>query len=675
MFPFLQRAINNPLRIAGVLWPLALLAPFVPGLPRPTNGGMMWRQETVVGVLLCLTLGLLWRRTLRGVASRVASASKLEPFMAAALAAFVLWSAASVYWAKDSFAALHYALSWGAYLLFFLTIRQAAESARLLRASFRVLGAVMLVINLSCIIGHLSAPDSFLRQNGLGEPVAVGIPLFAALALGLRQRRTAILCGATAVTGWLSVLQISERAPFIGTCVGLSLLALSMFATTRFRPRNLKRAAVLCIVFVAVFALQTFVPSPFSYSIHENVLTRLTQTTTTELNTQARMLYWGAAIEMWRARPLTGVGANGYNAAFPEAREAFAAAYPQSPLVGINEKFLSTAAHNEYLQILSELGTVGLLLFIIFCVMLLCAAWHALRRARGPLVPGAVAGLAVFALSSGASSVSFRWMGSGLLFFFAAALVVRFASSKTEGAEESQARVVPVVHMSGLPARMATTAAGFAFALLITGAMCMQATNVLFLALAQGSADASQAERFYASALGWNPLDAATHYNYGISLYFQKREREAVPHLRFALARGFNTSTCYAYLAGAEANSGDLAASERTMAEAARVYPRSIFVRVRHSASLARIGRNDEAEMEMAAAVLLDSRAARGWRELIFNDIDAALETARHDAGVAKPGELYPDEGVLAVLEENEKRFPAAVGSGWRERMRRARLQ
>ena len=65
------------------------------------------------------------------------------------------------------------------------------------------------------------------------------------------------------------------------------------------------------------------------------------------------------------------------------------------------------------------------------------------------------------------------------------------------------------------------------------------------------------------------------------------------------------------------------------------------------------------------------SRAARGWQRLIEDDVDAAIAAAKLDpATVAMPGELQPEDAVFAVLEENERRFPGAVSTGWRARMR-----
>ncbi|MDQ3917158.1 MAG: hypothetical protein M3348_01535, partial [Acidobacteriota bacterium] len=64
MFTSVRAFAREPLRLVGVLWPLALVFPFVPGLPRPTNGGLTWRQEGLVALLLCAAFAFLWRRAL-----------------------------------------------------------------------------------------------------------------------------------------------------------------------------------------------------------------------------------------------------------------------------------------------------------------------------------------------------------------------------------------------------------------------------------------------------------------------------------------------------------------------------------------------------------------------------------------------------------------------------------
>lgn len=698
MFRLARTFAREPQRIAGVLWPLALLAPFMPGLPRPTNGSLTWRQEALVALFLSLSFALLYFRAPSSGLQCDARALELDSTdsrdrrlwlaLLLPLASFVAWSAASTLWASNLLAALHYALTWTLYLLFFLTFRRAAHSPRILRDCLTLLAIVVLVISAANIIGYYGSPNSLIRQNGLGEPIAVSIPLFVALALKLRRARAALLCGATATLGWLSMIEIAERAPFFGVMFGLALVAAFMLARKAFRPHSPRRVIALTAAFAACLLLQN-VPSPFAQSRHSTIYERLKQTSSSEINTRARLLYWGAALEMFRARPLTGIGAGGYNGAFPGARASFVAARPDSPLISINEQFLSAGAHNEYLQILSELGATGLALFLAFSAALAWAAWRALCQSRSALALGAFASLAAFAVSSGASSVSFRWTGSGLIFFFAAALVSNLARhahlQEAAGATQAQHDVGPLsrAQMSAAkasdlkPMRPLRSRAQSAYALrlfaslVVLAAMCLQATSTILLASAQASADAPSAERLYGAALSINPLDASTHFNYGFSLYLQKRERDAISHLRFALARGFHTSACYAYLAGAESSAGDLEAAERTLAAGARVYPHSVFLRVRHAAALRSIGRERDAELEMNAALLINSRAARGWQQLIDNDIDAAIAAAKHDLhDIAMPGELQPEDAVFAVLTENEKRFPEAVDSGWRALMR-----
>jgi predicted Zn-dependent protease len=152
-------------------------------------------------------------------------------------------------------------------------------------------------------------------------------------------------------------------------------------------------------------------------------------------------------------------------------------------------------------------------------------------------------------------------------------------------------------------------------------------------------------------------------------LYRKGRSTEAVHYLQSAVDRGFNNSLCFAYLAGAQASAGDLVAAEQTLARAVRIYPVSVFLIVRHAAALERNGRMEEAQAEFSRAVSIDSRKALGWRELIDNDIDAALQAAQQNKNIAMPGELSPESAVLAIMQENEQRFPDHLNTGFRAGM------
>jgi O-antigen ligase len=659
MIDLIRRVAGRPLAITGALWPLVMLAPYVPGLPRPSPSGLTWRQEILVALLFCISLGLLLAR-IRQPTALSHSAARSRVFLILSLVSFVLWSGASTLWAANPYPAIHHTLVWGAYLIFLLLLEQVARSARLLRASVTMLCVVVLVISLSCIIGFLATPLSLFRENGLGEPLAIAVPLFAALSLGLRQKRAAFFCGLTAVMAWLAMLQMFERATFIAATAGLGLLALIALTLPRFRPQSILRALALFIAFAAAVALQSL-PSPLAKDdalvSAPPILSRLQKTSGDDVNTRVRFLFWGAALEMVRERPVTGVGADNYDVAFANARARFASLNPDSPLVQINEGFLAVRAHNEYLQIFAELGIVGCALFLSFIAALLFAAYRALRHARSPLVPGAIASLTAFAISSGASSVSFRWMGSGLLFFFAAALVTHFSGAK---ADDEKIKTVKFATRS----TRRKLAAAFAFSLVMLFAMGAQSLNVLMNGAAQESSNPAQAESRYLSAIFWNPYDAAAHFNYGMWLYYQGRASEAVPHTRYGVENGINTSTCYVYLASAQAEAGDLKASEATLARAIEVYPRSVFLRVRHASALAALGKQEEAQGEYAKALTFDEKVARGWWQLICYGKEAASQAARREPqNIKMPGELLPLEAARFVVDENKRRSPSGCNN------------
>ena len=366
-------------------------------------------------------------------------------------------------------------------------------------------------------------------------------------------------------------------------------------------------------------------------------------------STRVRLLYWGIGLEMWRMHPLIGVGANNFQVAYPEARARFSAQRLDDPFIDLNQEKLAQLAHNEYVQILAELGTIGFLLFASFTTGLIVVFWRVLRRHPRPLAAlGAGGGMFAFALSSGASSFSFRWMASGLLFFFAAALLTRFASEIGRRDEKA----IKASHAFSRPVFQGA----LVLSLVIFCGAVAQALNSISHGAAAASADGHRAERLYQAALRWNPDDAATHCGYGLWLFYAGRAREAVPHLRYAAANGFNTSGAYAYLAAAEATGDDPHASERTLALAARVYPRSVFIRVRHAAALAATGRKEESESEYAAALSIDPRMARGWWHLINYGVDAASAAAQEDSSIILPGQLFPEDGVFAVLVESKLR-------------------
>jgi O-antigen ligase len=655
MLSLLRSTKIEPLLVISLLWPLAIVTPFIPGIPRPPLSGLSWRQELVMAlVLLCTTAALFFRRQIFPARLPVINYRKL--FLIGPLLLFVIWSALSLLWAQNPYPVLHHTSVWGIYLLFFLLMLSVARRPRLLAASLTAFAASIFIISLASVIGALGASVSIFRYTGLGEPMAVSVPLLTAMALTLRRSRAAILCGATALLTWLAMLLAFERTAFLSTTAGLILLALIHFAFPHFRARvKGLRALLLLSSFILITALQ-FTPSVtslFAAPPPHTVYSRLQTTSLSDENTLARLLFWSAALEMAREHPLTGVGASHYGVAYANARARFVADHPDSKLSGMLEDHLAGVAHNEYLQILAELGSIGLALFLLFALALIWTAWLALRRTGSPLAPGAVCTLAVFAINSGASSISFRWLASGLLFFFAAALVTGLAD---RGGEEERAFQLSPLWMR--PAQ----AAALLFTFLTLCGMSAQALSVIRSGQAQEAHNAARAGELFRSSLFWNPLDGPTRFIYGQWLYQERRYSEAIPHLRFGIDNGINTALCYAYLSSAQMKMGDAEKADATLSEGLKVYPYSVFLRVRRASLLASRGQQDAAESEMARALAVNAPNARGWWQLINFGKDEASQAARENPSqVSAPGALTPPNAVLFVLSEKAERAQSSA--------------
>jgi O-antigen ligase len=627
-------------------------------LPKGSISSFPWRQELVIALLLVITLALILKQAATSSNWSIRF-QRTELSIHLLLASFVVWGAASVLWAQGWFHSAHYILSWITYVMCFILMRQITVKPRLLRLSLAALAVVVSIIGIASAIEFWSTEPAVYqyglllrRSTGLGEPFAVCVPIFAILAICLHKWRAAVLCGLAAVLAWLTTLQSLERAPIVGLTAGLILLGAGMIAKKAWRPRPV-RAMLLLAVLVATTVAQSHTTS--------SSFTRFQEFKGKDASTQVRLLVWAIGLEMFREHPLRGVGANNYELAYPEARAQFSARHPDSPLVSSQEEFMAQRAHNEYIQILAELGLAGFVIFVLFCAGLICLALKAIRSARNPLALGAVCSLTTFAISSGASSVSFRWLGSGLLFFFASAITLRFASSRIQ--ETKSCTRFPALGRY-------VKASGLVLSLVLLGGAGALGINSAFrgMAVAKGatglppgsSSDSDPAESLFRAAIRWNPYDGPTHFDFGVWLYGKRRYLESLQHLRLATQRGFNSSTCYAFQAGAEAAAGEGIAAEQTLARAVAVYPRSVFLRVRHAIALAEAGRSEEATKAYETALALDAPAARGWRQLMCFGPDSAYAAANEDTRISPPKDLRPASWAYPAIAEHAARPPIA---------------
>jgi O-antigen ligase len=148
------------------------------------------------------------------------------------------------------------------------------------------------------------------------------------------------------------------------------VLAVIVLDRTRGRQRK-----SLGLLFVGALVFLFFIPDRV-WGIFRSVAPAIEKGTDT---VGLRYKLWDAGLAMWHDHPLTGVGIGQFASHLRE--------------YGVQR---SLGAHNIYVQVLAETGTIGAILFVALIGTSLVALWRATRCADKELSPLAKAWLTVF---------------------------------------------------------------------------------------------------------------------------------------------------------------------------------------------------------------------------------------------------------------------------------------
>jgi O-antigen ligase len=323
-----------------------------------------------------LTLAISWIATLttgRGARARLFFTS--HPAMTAAMVFFVVWAALSATWAEDpgptSGAVGRLALNVALVPIIFTALQQAKHlrwvavgivAGAFLAATYGLIAApnaaeaavsVTAAGDLNRISGTVGDP------NMLASVLVVGIVM--ALTLCLDRTRSAplrIACIGVALLSMSAVFATASRGGIVA--LGAALFA-AVILGGPLRPR-LALAAVTVVVFsVGYFAIFASQAQVNRLSISDGGAGR------TDI--------WKVGWRMVEANPLHGVGAGN----FPVS----SIHYLLEPGAIQQDEFIvdrPAVAHNMYLEVLAELGIVGLTLFLSFILISLAAGIRAARK-------------------------------------------------------------------------------------------------------------------------------------------------------------------------------------------------------------------------------------------------------------------------------------------------------
>lgn len=353
----------------------------------------------VVGAPLML-LGLF------SIAAAPARAGRLA-FDNLALLALVGWASLSVLWSIDPSTTFQRAL----------TIIVALVAAMGLVLRFPARRLAQLITLTACIGMALSlllwlagdplAVDviaggvrgAFTHKNVLGQMTAVG----TLLGVGLLQRPGGRLLGCAALALGLVCLGVARSATAIAsTAAGILIMYCLAVIGSRRLPPFVKPAMVAAGAVAAVLLV-------LAYPLVLEALGR-------DPTLTGRDLIWQFTIDRWEQRPWLGYGfrafwTDDYNRGLIASR--FWAAYDQS--------------HNGYLQILLDLGIVGLVLFIAWLVSVLL---RSLRLLENPDIRTWLSLWAAFAIYSFTEAIYLTPNGFTWLVIMLAGLVTSHAVTR-----------------------------------------------------------------------------------------------------------------------------------------------------------------------------------------------------------------------------------------------------
>jgi len=249
-------------------------------------------------------------------------------------------------------------------------------------------------------VGVFADPNRTAMNVGIIVPLAVA---FVARKGGGWVFR--IACAAAAVLAVVAIVFTHSRGGFGGLAVAMALWAL--------REKRRLQAIVLATVFA--LGLVMFAPESF-WRRNESVATFQE-----DASAMGRVYAWQVASRISLDKPLLGVGAGGFRFAWP--------------IYAPPESHRAFVAHNLFLEVIGELGWVGLFLFLVFAGSAVGGSFEAsssrdlgwISRALG----ASIAGYLVCQLSAGYIQSAHLYMLFGL-----AASAQRIAR-----AQEASARV------------------------------------------------------------------------------------------------------------------------------------------------------------------------------------------------------------------------------------------
>lgn len=630
---------------------ISLLATLLP-LPRPAmTAALPWKVELLVSLILCVVAGKSLRRVWSSDIGWRPIAHRFPIALLLSFTVFVFWSLMSALWAFSPYSALHHSFIWFSYIVIFAATLFYLERSRSISLVTSTFVWLIAVIGTLCIIDYLTMPDFQTAEGPLrirygkhAELIVTILPVVWMAGLYARRKRRSAALTTVAAVGWLVVMLSLSKGAFIAGIIGFVTMAAGgiFFGYSSFRKRLILSVGVwltMTVLVQASFSVISGVPSTTNYITGSADGTRDTS--------MMRVFTWNVTKQMVVDNWLGGVGADNFGVSFNKAREAFREAHPKDTSKEFGEDYTVDRAHNEPLQVASELGVIGLLLFSIPFLLIFKLAVKSFFHCKLKLSPMAwacIGGAASFAVSSAFSSFSFRAVQNGIVFFLVIAVAVH---SLRKRRPEIDTPRIPLTYKN-----LRWAAAVVCGVLVIQTAFFGAKGAAECLVINAGTvSDHNEANRMFDIALRLDPDYSALHLLSALRSSKAGDHADAALRMRRAVDQGVGVPSTYSTFANLQYETGGPEKAGDTLTEAIKIFPRSVFLRARYAVLLENSGKFGDADIQLRAARSVDPRQAAGWYNLLRKGgLEAYLES-RNAPDTAMPAELVPASVVPGFLD------------------------
>lgn len=216
---------------------------------------------------------------------------------------------------------------------------------------------------------HFPGADGGFNVNEIGGAMAFFAPFAGGIAIYEWRKRSSpirLLLATVAFALLAFALALGQsRFALIGVLLMLGVLLYLLIPPRRWRYAALAVWFVVCLLEVGI-VMQVFVPT----SSATGAESAASATVRDESSLAQRPVIWGAALGIIRDYPLTGVGLNEFRSRLVRER------YPV-PNFAMS---VVPHAHDELLQIGTDLGIPGMILYIVWHIVLALMVWRAWRK-------------------------------------------------------------------------------------------------------------------------------------------------------------------------------------------------------------------------------------------------------------------------------------------------------